>query len=301
MKKAVVLFSLLFSLITVSHAVEAKRFGMGKSFGYSKQVAPKQYNQKTPVQRPVAPTATGSTVKKPATGASRWLGPLAGLAAGGLLAAMLFGDGFQGIQLFDILILALVAFLLFKLFARRRQTTPNYAGHEYGSPVPENASERAAQYRESTAQSYSPGQAQGGSMIGSGLSPENVSTHTPPEWFQPEAFLEQAKQHFVTVQSAWDQMDVDTLRDYCTPELFAELQTEMAGMQPGQNHTHVDTLYAELADTAVEDPYFIVSVYFSGFIVEEQNAQAHAFNEIWHIRRLAEGTGSWQIAGIQQN
>lgn len=301
MKKTGFLFSLLFLLITVSHAAEAKRFGMGKSYGYSKQVAPKQYGQKAPAQKPSAPAAAGNAVKKPATGASRWLGPLAGLAAGGLLAAMLFGDGFQGIQLLDILLLALVAFLLFKLFVRRRQTQPTYAGQEYQAGSQPDRFEAETHHRESRAPTVSPAQSQGGSIIGSGLSSEATAVHAAPEWFDADGFLEQAKHHFVAVQQAWDHMDLATLREYCTPELFAALEAEMAGMQPGENHTQVDTLYAEMADTALEGEYLMVSVYFSGFIIEEQNAQAHAFNEIWHIRRLAAGEGAWQIAGIQQS
>jgi hypothetical protein len=63
-----------------------------------------------------------------ASGASRWLGPLAGLAAGGLLASMFMGDGFQGMQIMDFLIMALIAFLVFRFIAaRRRQQQPQMA------------------------------------------------------------------------------------------------------------------------------------------------------------------------------
>ena len=106
------MLSLFFTLMSVTHVAEAKRFGMGKSFGYNKQVAPKQYTpSKTTAAKPAAAT-------RPASGASKWLGPL----AGGLIAAMLFGDGFDGLQFFDILMFALIAFVLFKLFARKAQS-----------------------------------------------------------------------------------------------------------------------------------------------------------------------------------
>ena len=59
-------------------------------------------------------------------------------------------------------------------------------------------------------------------------------------------------------------------------------------------------LDAEIAAMAVDGEYFIVSIRFSGFIQEDAVKGAHAFNEIWHIRRLANDEGNWQVAGIQQ-
>jgi predicted lipid-binding transport protein (Tim44 family) len=83
--------------------------------------------------------------------------------------------------------------------------------------------------------------------------------------------------------------------------LFAELQNMMKDMVGGENFTEVDTLHSELVDQSFEGDYFIVSIRFSGFIKESKQDEAHAFNEIWHIRRLAAGEGNWLIAGIQQS
>jgi predicted lipid-binding transport protein (Tim44 family) len=74
--------------------------------------------------------AAGAAAK--AGGASRWLGPLAGIAAGGLLASMFMGGGFQGMQIFDILIMAVIAFLVFRFIAARRRKQQEHmapAGH----------------------------------------------------------------------------------------------------------------------------------------------------------------------------
>src|SRR5690606_35484023 len=98
--------------LTVPDA-EARRMGGGKSFG----AAPMHKSQPAQRQTPQQQQATPRNQQQPPA-ASRWLGPLAGIAAGGLLASMLFGDGFQGLQLFDILIFGLIAFVLFKLFRR---------------------------------------------------------------------------------------------------------------------------------------------------------------------------------------
>src|SRR5690606_19363828 len=89
----------------------ASRLGGGKSFGAAPMHKSQPAQRQTPQQQQANPR---NQQQNPAatSGASRWLGPLAGIAAGGLLAAMLFGDGFQGLQLFDILIFGLIAFVL---------------------------------------------------------------------------------------------------------------------------------------------------------------------------------------------
>ena len=103
--------------LTLSLDVNAARFGGGKSMGSAPTHQARQTAPSTPA---AAPNAAGRPTPA-ASGASRWLGPLAGIAAGGLLAAMFMGDGFQGLQLFDILIVGLLAFLIFRFIARRRQ------------------------------------------------------------------------------------------------------------------------------------------------------------------------------------
>ena len=102
--------------LTMSLDANAKRFGGGKSFGSAPS---HQTRQAAPASPAAAPAAAGAAAK--AGGASRWLGPLAGIAAGGLLASMFMGDGFQGMQIFDILIMAVIAFVIFRFIAARRR------------------------------------------------------------------------------------------------------------------------------------------------------------------------------------
>ncbi len=59
-------------------------------------------------------------------------GILGGLLAGGLLAA-LFGSGaFEGIQFMDILIIAVLAFILFKIFRSMQQAKAGAQNHNSG-------------------------------------------------------------------------------------------------------------------------------------------------------------------------
>jgi len=305
-KSFVALFAMLFMLFAGMQAAEAKRFGGGKSFGFQKQMAPKKPAAPKQTQSPPnASQASGGakTSGAKASGASKWMGPLAGLAAGGLLAAMLFGDGFEDFAIMDFLLIALVLFVLFKLFTRRKaQTQQNYAGH--GFPKENTRSEAKQdthQHRASVAPSHPPYDAnQSGSLIGSAVSQDAIKVPEQPSWFDEAGFIENAKLHFVQVQKAWDDSNVNEIREYCSPELFAAIGAEMSGMKPGENVTVVEDLDAEVAEMAIDGDYFIVSVRFSGFIQESVTEDAHAFKEIWHIRRLASDSGDWQIAGIQQ-
>ncbi|WP_024850270.1 Tim44 domain-containing protein [Hydrogenovibrio kuenenii] len=300
MKRTLILIMTLVSFLAFAQVAEAKRFGFGGSYGYSKKIAPQQYSKRpaSPNYQKAKPQASAG--QRPASGASRWLGPLAGIAAGGLLAAMLFGDGFQGIQPFDILIFILIAFVLMSFFRRRQQPV-------YTSSYDQRAGEAGQPaYRESYEQQYeqnpqtAPSHNLQGSMIGSAISDDAQSVEEMPSWFNKDDFLENAKHHFVEVQKAWDAQDLTEIRAYCAPELIDALEKDMQGVDMAANFTQVDELRADIADTVVDGNYFIVSVRFSGFIVEEQGGFAHAFNEIWHIRRLTAGEGDWQIAGIQQ-
>ena len=309
------LLTVFFTLFTVTQVAEAKRFGGGSSFGYSKSVAPKSFNSAPKA----APKAAPTTATKPATSPARagMMGMMGGLIAGGLLASLFMGDGFEGIQIMDILLMALVAFGLFKLFSfymrqKQGQSQPAYESNHQQADYSqtEQAQTQSQAYQREVAPetpAYNPNA--GGSIFGSaleggmgqGVSDDAHHLTEAPAWFNAQEFVEGAKGHFVSLQKAWDDADLTEIESYCSPELFAALQQEMTGMQAGDNHTVIDTLNAELADMAIDAEYFIASIRFTGFIQEDAAEGAHAFNEIWHIRRLANDEGTWQIAGIQQN
>ncbi len=301
-----------FALFTISQAADAKRFGGGKSFGYSKSVPSKSFNKSSSKQQ-TAPKAAPAAASAGAKSRSGMMGVLGGLAAGGLLAAMFMGDGFEGLQIMDILLFALIAFVLFKLFRHftgRSRTghasQPAYqANHEAVNDQPVQPQSEPIVSREAhhSEQASNPktGESIFGSNLGGAVSEKAAHVNEAPDWFNAESFVEGAKGHFVTLQNAWDSADLSEVESYCSPELFEAIKQEMQGMQAGDHHTVVDTLDAEIADMVIDGDYFIVSIRFTGFIKEADSEDAHAFNEIWHIRRLANDEGTWQVAGIQQN
>ena len=276
------------TLVTLPDA-EARRFGggmsLGKQFKSTPRTAPRQTRQATPGGSRAA--AGGRS------GASRWLGPLAGLAAGGLLASLFFGDGFEGLQIMDILLIGGLIFGGMMLFKAMRR----------GSPAAAGAGAGAGAYG---------GQTAGGMGPVPGRMPPDLGGQTEatpatgddeaPAWFDKSGFLEGAKPHFIRLQAAWDQADFRDIREYTAPELFAELQRERDRLGEGPQYTEVVTLDAEIAGIRRDGDQAVASILFSGLIREEQSATANPFREIWHVQHDWESSeGDWLIAGVQQS
>ncbi len=306
------LLTVFFTLFSVAQVAEAKRFGGGSSFGFSKSVAPKSFNT-APKAAPRSASTAGTRSATPAR--AGMMGVMGGLLAGGLLASLFMGEGFQGIQIMDILLMGLVAFGLMKLFSfymrqKQGQTQSAYSSeYQQGHSRQAETTDASTYQRQATPETpaYNPNASDSifgsdlQSGMGQGVSDDAHHLAEAPTWFNAEEFVEGAKGHFASLQKAWDDANLAEVESYCSPELFAALQQEMAGMQAGDNHTVIDTLDAQLADMAIDGEYFIASIRFTGFIQEDVAQGAHAFNEIWHIRRLANDEGTWQVAGIQQN
>src|SRR3974390_494352 len=116
------LIALFVSLLTFNFFIvdaHAKRFGGGKSFGSYRQMnkpsssynPSSNYSRASSFQQTPKPAATASSGRK-------WLGPLAGLAVGGLLAALFMGHGI-GSGLLLWLLIGLIAFFIINLIRSR--------------------------------------------------------------------------------------------------------------------------------------------------------------------------------------
>lgn len=277
---------LVAGLLSMPEPVEAKRFGGGGNVGkqYSapqQSQAPRQAQTPNQTQSPAAAPAP----RAPQTsGASRWLGPLAGLAAGGLLASLFMGDAFQGFQFMDFLLIVALgvgAFFVFRLLRR-------------GRAAPAGAFGRVA-----TAAAASGAYRRQGAVPAHGGAPRTGADQFPA-WFDGPAFAEGAKSHFVRLQAAWDQGDFQDIRDYTTPQMFAEIQRERQTLGERQQ-TEVVRLQSELLGIQRDGDLAVASIRFTGLIREDAQKPAEAFSEIWHVQHpWASPQGDWLIAGIQQ-
>jgi len=271
-------FTVMLMVVVSVPDAEARRMGGGKSFGSSPA------HQSQPAQRQTPRDQAGSRQQQPGaaatSGASRWLGPLAGIAAGGLLASMLFGDGFEGIQLFDILLLGLIAFVLFKLFARRPQASPQPANgpsmREAQAPISDGNAGAAA------------------------TSAVIAQRDSAPAWFDAPSFLRAAEEHFYTLQRHWRDGDTTAMAEYLDPSLLQVLIQARAEEPPAANG-FVEQLSVRLDGVSQNNGRTLATVSFSGLDRDFPEDEGNWFDESWALERADGDNQPWIINGIRQN
>ena len=118
--------------------------------------------------------------------------------------------------------------------------------------------------------------------------------------FDAPAFERQAKLNFIRLQAASDSGNLEDIRQFTTPEVFAELSLQLGEREPGVHRTDVLELDAEVVDVSEVDAQHVVTVRFSGMLREEQDAAASPFTELWHLTKPVSGNGGWRVAGLQQ-
>lgn len=307
----------VFAVGFMTDADAAKRLGGGKSTGMQRDsvqrdagTAPKA----APAPTQAAPATAGAAAAPAApaaSGASRWLGPLAGLAAGGLLASMFMGGGFSGLKLMDILLfvgIAIAGFMVFRAIMRKKAmeaggaqaTSTQYAG----SPGQYQASPAAAVERTAaTGRMVTP---EIGSRLASGnasIAEVEAATANPriPADFDTVPFEREARTAFIRLQAANDRKDLDDIRDFSTPEMYAELAVQLQERGDMAQRTEVVSLAVNVLEVANENNRAIASVRYNGTIREAADALPEAFDEVWHVvKNLSDPKSTWQLAGIQQ-
>ncbi|MGI1989074.1 Tim44 domain-containing protein [Shewanella glacialipiscicola] len=284
MKKLFIMLAMIFAVsLVTSPVVEAKKFGGSKSIGKSHKTAPAQ----------PAATNTPTTAPAGAPGKKGMMGGmLGGLLAGGLLAALFMGGGFENIQIMDILIMALVAFVLFKIVRTvmaskaGAQQRPAYAGASQPSP---NMQREAA---EQTGAANS-----GGNGFGQAASDVPFDL---PAGFDLPGFLEGARSHYKTLQLAWNENDLSKIQEYVSIDLYNELNNQRRELT-GDQHTEVMFLDAELVRATHNANLAEVSVKFSGRYRDTVEGVEEEIKEVWHLERnVTQANSPWLIVGIEQ-
>jgi predicted lipid-binding transport protein (Tim44 family) len=280
MKRFLMLLTIaLTSLSLFAATAEARRFGGGGSFGKQRTMTPQQA-PKAPAAAPApAPGAT------PAPAGNKWLGPLAGLAIGAGLGAMFAGGGMGGGMggiLMALLAAGAVMFLISKFRRQPQQTAMQYSGA--GAPC--NAPQTAPQ------------PVYGGSAASAAAS-SGTQGNIPAD-FPAEAFLRSAKTTFIRLQAANDRKDLNDIREYTTPEMFAEISMQLQERDNATQKTDVIAIHGDLLQVANEGDLAIASVRFTGQLAEN-NGAPESVDEIWHVQKnLRDDKSVWLLAGIQQ-
>ncbi|UTV26909.1 Tim44 domain-containing protein [Photobacterium atrarenae] len=285
MKRFFTMFALILTVSFMTPTdVYAKKFGGGKSFGKSHKTAPvQQKQQQTDTLKQQQPTA-GKSSKKGLMG-----GLLGGLLAGGLLAAF-FGGAFEGIQFMDILIFGLIAFVIFKLFKTMRGAKRTPMGHREAY-----AGNSTQQYRQAAPEAQQTG-------FSSQPAYESTDGDVPfnlPPGFDMNGFLNGAREHYRTVQGAWNHNELETIREYVSPALMEDLTAERAKLE-GEQHTEVMYVDAELVRADYDANVAQLSVKFSGRYKDRHEGVEEDITDVWHLERdLRAPNAPWLIVGIQ--
>ena len=292
---------LLLAMIVVASAMsvavtdaEAKRMGGGGSFGRQSQnigrPAPAQ-NPAGNATRPAAPAAApvAPAIKPPSPWKSMLGGALLGLGMGALLSHFGLGGAMGGMlgSILMIVLAALTAMFIFRLFRSRTGPQPVYAGGYDGGRAPEIGSRiEPAAFQNNAASTLQ-------------ADPDAASWGVPAD-FDVQGFLRNAKTYFLRLQASWDKADSSDILTFTTPEMYAEIKMQLQERGTETNHTDVVTLNAELLGVETVGGDHVASVKFTGNIKEAPDAVAEPFSEIWHLSKAVSGQGGWILAGIQQ-
>lgn len=308
MKKIFVVLMLVLSAfsLTLSNA-DARRLGGGGSFGkqssgISRSVpsSPMQQSPNASQARPAAPAAAPGMTPKPA---SPWKGILGGALLGLGLGALMSHFGLGGAA-GSFLMMALLAFVV--IFVVRMVMRKSSAAAPAG---PYSATYTRNDINDSAANNnggYTP-------EIGSRIEPprpavfqnEATPVHSAAPWgipadFDVPGFVRSAKTYFIRLQAAWDKADVNDIREFTTPEMYAELRMQIQERGASANNTDVVQLDGELMGIETVGNDHLASVKFSGLIKEAPDASAEPFTEVWNLSKPVDGHGGWILAGIQQ-
>lgn len=248
----------------------ARRFGGGGSFGMKRSIRPPAAAPKTPPK--AAPAAGNAAAPK----RSSWLGPIAGIAAGLGLAALMSHLGLSE-EFGSLLLLALLVWAGFALLRRFGARPPAGAQPAWASAQAQSAQPLAFE-----------------AQTAAGAANSALAS------FDAEGFARNAKLQFIRLQAAHDAGNLADIQAVTTPEVFAEIKMQVMERGNAPQQTDVVELHAEVLDVTEEAGRYIVSVRFHGLLREEADAAPVPFNEAWHLVKPVQGNEGWRIAGIAQ-
>lgn len=273
MLRLLAIFSLIFfTTFFITTDAFAKRFGGGKSFGMQRSITQRQpHLNNTPHQ-------TSHAAPQSKSNRFGYFGAaLAGIAAGGLLSYLFMGHGL-GASLLSWLAIGTVILLIVQ-FLRQRKTAKVYSTGMHNH-VNNHLFESAA-----------------AEPISKPFNATVFSNDNTIPNFDEADFLREVKAKFIRLQAAFDQQNLNDIREFTLPEVFAEIQLQLNERGDVENYTEVVSLEADLLEAINEFQIPVASVKFSGQLKENKNMLPISFNETWHFKKE---NGAWKVAGIQQ-
>lgn len=282
------------------------RIGGGRSFG-GKSFMNRPYSKpipSSPMMRQQPNTSQQIQQGSVANTASRGFGGLGGifggLLAGTLIGSLLSGHGFSGGGFLDLILIAGLVYLAYRLFFKRKITSneasvnnPLYATQQpLTSEMPISCSTTLSGTGWESLKSQH-------TTYSADVSNQAIPTNIPID-FNEEEFLKGAKAAYVRLNAAWDNRDLEDIQQFTTPGFLKELQQQITE-NPNPETTEIMLVNASVVDVKKIEDEELVSVYFNVLLRENQSQESPIeVQEIWHFVRPASGEGSWKLDGIQQ-
>ncbi len=297
-RMTVALAAVFLTVALLPNDAEARRLGGARSFG--KQSTNVNRQQVAPPSKPADASGQQAANSAQAPGAprNRWMGPLAGLAAGLGIAALLshlglggaFAEALGSMLLIGLLLMA--GLFVWRMLRRSPTSTATSRPMEplYATAAPQPASSSGRNV--SVLGTPLPD-------LGSASQPVAESWSVPAD-FDSAGFLRVAKVQFIRMQAAADEKNLADIREFTTPEAFAELKLQLDEDTGTEHKTDVVNLDAALLGIETGATEYLASVRFSGLMREDNQADATPFEEVWNLSKPVNGKSGWLLAGIQQ-
>ncbi len=295
---AIVALLTVFVFCGSAFEADAARFGGGRSFGGSSGFSRPFSSSTLPRSGVTNPSASqrqpgAATAARPGFGMMG--GVLGGILAGSLIGSLLSGHGFAGGGMLDILLIALIVYLGYKFFTRRRatqQAQTNIGGLRMPVPDPDPQNRTLRTGVGDSGGLWGSLGAQGGGAAGA--DPVNV-----PAGFDQEEFLRGAKMLYTRMNDSWDRRDLDDIAEFATHPFMTEIRRQ-AEESPQPEHTEIMLVNAELISVVNEAGRETASVYFEVSLREQGASSPIQVREVWHFVRASGSREMWKLDGIQQ-
>lgn len=303
-----VLVAVLFLSITVFELHAEARGGGSRSIGsrgsrtYSKPAAPS--SQTAPQKATQAP----GSMQQPAAGGS-FMRSMAGGLMGGMLGSMLFSSfagasgglgGAGGIGLFEIALLAGIAYLIYRFMKKKREERVLAPVHHPHASVATRQPEAVRMQPVEAA--YLPAD--------SGL--QHIQQMDRD--FDETAFQDMVMNHFFRIQAAWMNRDLSSVSGLLTDEMRTIMQGDIDQLLKEKKINRLENIavrkveIAEAWQEAGQD-YITALVHANlldyttdettGDVVSGSRTEPVRFEENWTFVRSV-GSNPWQLSGIHQ-
>ena len=315
-KLAVLVVTFFFMLGYVLEVDSLARVGGGSSSGSrgSRSFSSPSRPSPGPSQSasPTRPTPPAQQPLQQPGGGGFFRGMLGGIA-GGFLGSMLFrslgwggmGDGMGGggIGFFEIAVLALILFLLYRFIKRRREAAT--AGAYY------QGNEAAGSTYQ---QSYEPSPTYGTAPSGTDLEQGLRYVRQMDPYFDEQKFRDLCMDSFFKIQGAWTGRDATSVRNLLTAEMYKTIQADADRLRSEKKVNRLENIAVrsvEITEAWQEQGQDYITVLFSAnlldYVTDETSGQVVSgsktdpvkFEEYWTFTRPV-GSNPWQLSAINQ-